>query len=98
MPKAESTTPKAGRRPDPEPLETDDRWVVAVGTVLWVVAFVVLLVFFRDDLRRHHTEWWLWSCWIGVALGLYGFRFVTRRQRALASGTDTTEPDERTQE
>ena len=76
--------PKAGRRPDPEPLETDDRWVVVVGIALWLVAFVVLAVFFRDDLRRHHAEWWLWSCWIGVALGLYGFRFVSRRQRAIA--------------
>jgi hypothetical protein len=75
--------PHAARRPDPEPLETDDRWVVAIGSALWLVAFVVLLVFFRADLRRHHTEWWLWSCWIGVALGLYGFRFVSRRQRAL---------------
>ena len=76
--------PRAVRRPDPQPLETDDRWVVVVGSVIWVVAFAVLLVFFRDDLRRHHTEWWLWSCWVGVALGLYGFRFVTRRQRAIA--------------
>ena len=76
--------PKVVRRPDPEPLETDDRWVVVAGSVIWVVAFVVLLVFFRDDLRRHHTQWWLWSCWVGVALGLYGFRFVSRRQRAIA--------------
>jgi hypothetical protein len=92
------------RRADPEPLETDDRWVVVAGTVLWLVAFVVLLAFFRPDLRRHHTEWWLWSCWIGVALGVYGFRFVTRRQRALALRAEATEPagatgqDERAQE
>jgi hypothetical protein len=79
------------RRADPQPLETDDRWVVVAGTVLWLVAFVVLLAFFRHDLRRHHTEWWLWSCWIGVALGLYGFRFVTRRQRALAVQAEVTE-------
>jgi hypothetical protein len=69
--------------PTLEPMETDDRWAVGVGMALWVIAFVVLLVFFRDDLRRHHTEWWLWSCGIGVALGLYGLRFVSRRQRAL---------------
>jgi Protein of unknown function (DUF2530) len=77
MPTSGGTKP--GRRPDPEPLETDDRWFVVAGIVLWVVAFVVLAVFFRDDLRRHHSEWWLWSCWIGVALGLYGLRFVSRR-------------------
>jgi len=76
------------RRPDPEPLEVDDRPVAVIGTVLWLVGFVVLLVFFRDDLRRHHTEWWLWSCCVGVALGLYGFRFVSRRQRALRAQAD----------
>lgn len=86
--------PKAGRRPDPQPLETDDRWVVVAGIGLWIIAFVVLAAFFRDDLRRDHAEWWLWSCWIGVALGLYGLRFVSRRQRAIAqrrSGADRQE-------
>jgi len=82
MPTSGGTKP--GRRPDPEPLETDDRPAVVVGIVLWIVAFVVLVVFFRDDLRRHHAAWLLWSCWIGVALGLYGYRFVSRRQRAIA--------------
>lgn len=69
------------RRPDPEPLETDDRPIVAVGIGLWVVAFIVLVVFFRDDLHRHHTTWWLWACGIGVLLGLNGFRVVSRRRR-----------------
>jgi hypothetical protein len=54
---------------------------VLVGIALWVVAFVVLVLFFRDDLRRHHTTWWLWACGIGVALGLYGLRFAARRRR-----------------
>jgi membrane protein DedA with SNARE-associated domain len=73
--------PKTPRRPDPEPLETDDRRIVLVGIALWVVAFVVLAVAFRDDLRRHHTTWWLWSCGIGVALGLYGLHFTAKRRR-----------------
>jgi hypothetical protein len=73
--------PKVPRRPDPEPLETDDRRVIFTGMVLWAVAWVVLLVFFRDDLRRHDAEWWLWTCLIGVGLGLYGLRFVSRRRR-----------------
>jgi len=84
---------RTSRRPDPAPLEVDDRPVTVAGIVLWIVAFVVLLVFFRDDLRRHHTEWWLWSCWVGVALGLYGFRFVSRRQRALRR-QPTAPPDQ----
>lgn len=79
--------PKRQRRPDPEPLDVDERPVIAVGMALWVVAFVVLIVFFRPDLRRHHTEWWLWSCGIGVVLGLYGLRFVSRRRQAMRPPT-----------
>lgn len=71
-------------RPELAPLETDDRPIMFVGMGLWVVAFVVLVAFFRDDLRRHHAEFWLWSCGIGVLFGLYGLRFITRRQNALA--------------
>jgi hypothetical protein len=73
--------PKVARRPDPEPYEVDERPFVAAGIVAWIVAFVVLAVFFRDDLRRHHAEFWLWSCGIGVVLGLYGLRFVSRRRK-----------------
>ena len=73
--------PSTPRRPDPEPLETNDRPVVLVGITLWAVAFVVLVVFFRDDLRRHDAEWWLWTCLIGIALGLYGLYFDARRRR-----------------
>jgi hypothetical protein len=87
---------KRVRRPDPEPLETDDRIAVLIGMALWVIAFAVLVVFFRDDLRRHHAEWWLWSCWIGVAFGCYGLRFVTRRRRAL--GLDRPSKDDPGQE
>lgn len=72
--------PKAPRRPDPEPLQTDDRPVVLVGIGLWIVAFVVLAVFFRDDLRRHDATWWLWACVVGVGLGLYGLRVASRRR------------------
>ena len=73
--------PKVPRRPDPAPLETDDRTIVLVGIALWVVALVVLVVFFRDDLRRHHTTFWLWTCVVGVVLGSYGLYFVSRRRR-----------------
>lgn len=72
--------PKAPRRPDPEPLQTDDRPVVLIGMGLWVVAFVVLAVFFRDELRRHDATWWLWACVVGVGLGLYGLRVAARRR------------------
>ena len=74
--------PERSARPELAPYDVDERPVIAVGMVLWAVAFVVLVVFFRDDLRRHDTEWWLWSCGIGIVLGAYGLRFVARVQRA----------------
>ena len=83
--------PPASRRPDLEPLEADDRLVILVGMALWVVAFVVLVAFFRDDLRRHHTQWWLWSCGIGFVFGLYGLHFVAKRNRAIARDRGTAQ-------
>jgi RsiW-degrading membrane proteinase PrsW (M82 family) len=73
--------PDSPRRPDPEPLEVNEKRIVLVGLALWAVAFVVLAVFFRDDLRRHDATWWLWACLVGIVLGLYALRFVSRRQR-----------------
>jgi hypothetical protein len=73
--------PQQPRRPDPEPVEVNETRIVAVGLALWVVALVVLLLFFRDELRAHDATWWLWTCVVGIALGLYGLRFVSRRHR-----------------
>jgi membrane protein DedA with SNARE-associated domain len=74
--------PHEPRRPDPRPVQVNETRIVAVGLALWVLALVVLAVFFRDDLRRHHAMWWLWACVVGIALGLYGLRFVSRRDRS----------------
>jgi hypothetical protein len=61
-------------------LATDEVRVAVVGLVLWAIALIVLSVFFLGDLRRHHASWWLWSCGLGLALGLYGLRFALRRR------------------
>jgi membrane protein DedA with SNARE-associated domain len=73
-------TDRPARRPAPAPLETNEVAVAVAGTIAWVIGFVVLAVFFRSDLHRHHTTWWLWSCGLGVVLGLYGLRFALRRR------------------
>jgi threonine/homoserine efflux transporter RhtA len=65
---------------DHEPPDHHEVTVVAVGMALWAIALVVLAVFFRHDLRRHHAEWWLWACGYGIVLGLYGLRFALRRR------------------
>ncbi len=68
------------RRPDPEPLRTDDRGAVLVGTVVWAVLLVVALVE-RDRLEADGNGWWVWTPVVGIALGLLGLRVVSRRHR-----------------
>ena len=77
------------RRPDPEPLETDDVTVVTIGTALWGVALVVTVVF-RDQVGDEGRTSWAWVCAAGFVLGLLGIRYVRRRRAAMAARTDQT--------
>lgn len=70
------------RKPDPQPLDIDGVVAVTAGTVLWVLAFLVLLPF-RGDLAEHGREWWLWTCLVGAGLGVFGVWFCTRRRNAV---------------
>lgn len=70
---------KQPRRPV-EAMRTNEVAVIAVGMALWAIALVVLVVFFRHDLQRHHATWWYWACLLGLALGLYGLRATLRRR------------------
>jgi len=56
------------------------RRIVAVGTVLWFVAFVVLLPFY-GWLGRHDHRLWLWTCLAGWLLGLAGSLLMLRHRR-----------------
>lgn len=78
----------APRRPDPEPLPTNDLTVVVVGTALWAVALVVALVL-GDRLDDQGRENWVWITAAGVALGGVGIRHLRRRR---ARSTDTGDP------
>ncbi len=71
----------ADRRPDPPPLPTDDRRVVLAGTVVWAVLGVLALVF-RGQLEADGRGWWVWTPLVGVLLGLYGLRYISRRGRS----------------
>lgn len=71
---------KPERLPDPEPLETNDVLVVAVGTGLWAVGLVVLL-FLHDTLAKHDATWWYGVCIAGICLGLVGLLITSRRRR-----------------
>lgn len=70
------------RRPDPEPIETDEVRIVTVGTVLWAVALVASLVF-HGRLADAHQGDWTWIFLAGTFLGLLGLRYVRRRRDAI---------------
>ncbi|MGH8968434.1 MAG: DUF2530 domain-containing protein [Actinomycetes bacterium] len=81
------------RRPDPEPLETDDVRVVTIGTVVWFVALVLALVF-HDPLADGGNENWTWIFLAGAGLGLLGIVYLRRRRRSLQRDV-TSRDDER---
>jgi Protein of unknown function (DUF2530) len=70
------------RRPAPPPLEANDRRVAVVGTAAWAVALAVLL-----GLRGQipvSDRWWIWTCAVGVAMGLFALWYVPYFKRARA--------------
>ncbi|CAO5251870.1 DUF2530 domain-containing protein [Frankia sp. AgKG'84/4] len=68
--------------PAPEPMPYDGVASVAVGTVLWATAALVML-FFLDDLREDGHLWWLATAICGFVLGLAGLWIVVRRRNRL---------------
>jgi hypothetical protein len=66
------------RRTDPAPVKTDDRKAMLVGVSLWLVALVVLLAEL-GPLLATGKDLWLWTCVVGIALGLVGILYTHRR-------------------
>lgn len=65
----------------PPPVQMNARRIVAVGTVIWFVAFVALLPFY-GWLGRHGHHIWLWTCLAGWILGVLGWS-IMRRHRSM---------------
>ena len=65
---------------DVAPLDVDGVRTVAVGTALWLLAFVGLLPFY-GMLEESGRLWWLWTCLTGFALGLFGIEYCRRHRR-----------------
>ncbi|GHE34707.1 hypothetical protein GCM10017673_41930 [Streptosporangium violaceochromogenes] len=58
-------------------MKTNDSATILVGTVLWAIALVALLIAQPDPEHR----WWIWTCVSGICGGLFGLWFVRRRDR-----------------
>ena len=65
---------------DVRPLDVTGVRTVAVGTVLFLIATVVLALS-HDWLEETGREWWLWTCVAGFGLGLFGSEYCRRRAR-----------------
>lgn len=74
---------------DVEPLDVDGVRTVAVGSALWVVAFVALLPFY-GRLAEDGRAWWLFACLAGAGLGLIGLEYC-RRRRTVRTRHETVE-------
>lgn len=68
----------------PPALEGSDRLIAVVGTAVWAVALIVL-VLLRDHLAPSH-HWWIWTCAVGVGLGLFGIVSIARIKRSRVRG------------
>ena len=81
-----------GRQPhavaEVRPLDVSGLRTVTVGTVLFLVAGLVLVLFFREWLEDTGREWWLWTCVAGFGLGLFGYDHCRRRARHHAAGNN----------
>ena len=67
------------RRPDPEPVETDDRKAMLIGIGLWVLGLATLLLFI-EPLNTAGNLWWLWTAVAGLVLGLIGLIYTHLRR------------------
>jgi hypothetical protein len=61
----------------PPAVQIDSRRIIAIGTAIYFVAFVVLLPFY-SWLGRHDHRIWLWTCLAGTVLGLLGYSIIRR--------------------
>lgn len=64
------------------PLDVDGVGATQVGTALWAIALVVLLIF-RDELAEHGNEWWIPTAVAGVVVGALAIAYTRWRRAAI---------------
>lgn len=76
-----------------QPLDVSGLRTVGVGTAGFLGATVYLLLFQLDWLRETDRMWWLWACYAGLGLGVFGYVYCTRRARILRLPSPGLDPD-----
>lgn len=66
-------------RPEPEPLEIDERIPAGIGTVLWALALVIVLLAWHRLPAADH--WWVWVCVAGACGGAFGYFYIPYLKR-----------------
>jgi hypothetical protein len=66
------------RKPDPEPAKVNAKLAIKVGLVLWVLALVFLV--FQATQSATQKSWWLFTCVVGIILGVYALIHESRRR------------------
>ncbi len=64
----------------PPAVQINTRRIVAAGTAVFFVAFLVLLPFY-SWLGEHGHRIWLWTCLAGAVLGLFGWSIMVKHKR-----------------
>lgn len=70
--------PFSKRKSHPEPVDVDAKKVVLVGTLIWVLLFVVLLALY-PTLADSGLQWWLHTAGVGILLGIVGLIMIRKR-------------------
>ena len=64
----------------PPPLEGNDRLIAVIGAATWAVALIVLLI--MGSALPPSKHWWIWTCAVGVGLGVFGVFYIPRIKRS----------------
>jgi Protein of unknown function (DUF2530) len=75
----------------PPALEGNDQLITAAGTAAWAVALIVLVIMRHDIPASSH--WWIWTCAVGVGLGVFGLAYIPRMKRSRARAAARRSPD-----
>ncbi len=63
-------------------MDVDGVAATTIGTILWAIAFVILLSF-RGRLEAAGHGQWIWICLAGAGLGLWGIAYCRHRRASL---------------